>query len=319
MTTPINKIIRQRQRFLLFGLLFALLIVLGFSILDASSLSNQGITPRFINNHHGVLADWLYFRETYDVSNTNGFLFIIALIWGWLSASWNNQGHFYDWLITTGQPQRKTFLIIWWENSWPILLMTIIFWVSSLLIWLSTTSWQTLNLGIPNLIMIFVVNILLNQAAWSFSFLVGLFFGHQVLGLLGFSLFWWLADLALKRIQIYFQIGNPYKSNLLGLMLVSSSHTRLWPLIIFYLAVSVGGAWLSYLLYRQQSAENAGHLFSVPQTRWPFLSIIMLLIIVATLHFHAWYSWIFTLFSLTIVILPNIWWQLRRIHNSLFH
>lgn len=311
MTASINKIIRQRQKLLLLGLLVAFLIVLAFSILDGISLHSQGIIPRFINNHHSSHADWLYFRDTYDVDNSNGFLFIFALIWGWLSASWNNQGQFYNWLKTTGQPQRQTFLTIWWENSWPILLMTIIFWFSSLLIWLSAISWQHLNLGLPNLIMIFLYNILLNQAAWSFSYLVGLFFGNQIFGLLGFSLFWWLLELAVKRIQISFQIGKQ-NSNVLGLMLAGSSHTRLWPLIAFYLVVSIGGAWLCYLLFVHQSVENTGHLFSVSSTSWLFSLVLIGLIIIANLHLHAWYSWIFTLICISIILLPNLWWRLRR-------
>ncbi|WP_125767246.1 hypothetical protein [Lapidilactobacillus wuchangensis] len=311
MTVSIKRIIRQRQKFLLLGLLMALLIVVGFSIVDSISLHNQGIIPRFVNNHSSKQDDWLYFRETYDVANSNGFLFIIAAIWGWLNASWNHQSQFYTWLKSTGQPSRKIFLAIWWENSWPILLMTLIFWFSSLLIWLSATSWQTLNLGVPNLIMIFLVNLLLNQAVVSFSFLVGLFFNNQILGLMGFSLFWWLVNQAVKRIQITFQIGNP-RSNVLGLLLAGSSHTRLWPLIAFYVVMIIGSAELSYLLYSHQSGENTGHLFTIPQTRWPFAVIIMALIIVANLHLHILYSWIFTTICIVMVLVPNIWWHLQR-------
>ncbi|WP_125767247.1 hypothetical protein [Lapidilactobacillus wuchangensis] len=302
MPTALKKEIRLRERplFIISFLIVIILVLLKLTTLPAYQQAAPLMHLAKPQQHH----QW-YFNVYVNFPAQAYGLFFLSLFWGWLNGIRDNVGRFYNFLTTQGYSRKTIFKTLWWERAWPVLTFGLIYWGSLTTIWILSLSWSTLKMTLLQLLLIIFTNLLINQAAWIMMTLVSLFFSNIIFSLLALAAFWWTAG------QTIYYLDHPH-FDLWNNFLYPMTDLRFWPLFGIYLGLIVFGTLISYWLFQHYSGENIGEFFSVPQTRWLF-SILMMILVATVFYLMPVVSSTFIVILLFIVItVTNFWSTIQR-------
>lgn len=302
MPTALKKIIRLRQRPILIvtAIMTALLILMRLTMMPSyhqSIILKQLAQPK-------QTGPWYFNVYVNFPAQAYGFFFL-SMFWGWLNGVRDNNGRFYSFLITNGYNRKQIFRTLWWERAWPILTLGLIYWGSLTLILTLALSWSGLKVSLSQLLLIILTNLLINQAAWIMMTFVSLFFSNAIFSLLALAAFWWTAG------QVVYYLDHPH-FDLWNNFLYPMTDMKFWPLAGIYLAIIIGGTLASYWLFQHISGENIGEFFVIPQSRWAF-SILMMVLVAIVFYNMPGVSSIFIIILLfVVIIMTNLWSTLHQ-------
>lgn len=302
MLASLRKAIRLRQRpiFIAAVIMMVLLLLLKIPLL-LGYLQNSTLE----HLAKPVQTSKFYFNVYVNFPAQAYGLFFLSIFWGWINGTRDNNSHFYSFLTTNGFSRKQIFKAIWWERAWPILLLGGIYWGCLALIWTLTLSWPRLEMSLLQLVIIIITNLLINQAAWIAMTFVSLFFGNAIFSLLALAAFWWSTG------QVIYYFDYPH-FDLWDNFLYPMTDLKFWPLMTIYLIIIIGGTLSSYWLFQHFSGENLNEFFVIPQSRWPF-SLVMLILLATVFYKTPAIMSVFLIVLIAVIILgSNLWLSVRQ-------